>query len=81
MRIILPIWTFAALAQLTCFGQGSAKLPAPVSHDHSRLLQSESEGPGKFEGPQASEQLSNAPGPVATVSFGRPANSRSRAIT
>jgi len=29
MRNILAIWTFAALAQLACFGQESAKLPVP----------------------------------------------------
>jgi|ERR1700733_1836532 len=71
MRNILAIWTFAALAQLACFGQESAKLPAPFPTATPALPSRGLADTSQLEDSQTSEQLSNAPDPVATTPVGR----------
>ena len=82
MRNILAIWTFAALAQLTCFGQESAKLPAPFPTATPAFSSRGLADTSQFEDSQTSEQLSNAPDPVATTPVRRatalPANEGDR---
>jgi len=71
MRNILAIWTFAALAQLACFGQESAKLPVPFQTATPASSSRGVEDPSQLEDSQASKQLSNAPDPAATTPVGR----------
>jgi hypothetical protein len=71
MRNILAIWTFAALAPLACFGQESAKLPAPFPPATPAFPSLSLACTSHLEDSQTSEQLSNAPDPVATTPVGR----------
>lgn len=82
MRNMLSIWTLAALAQLACFGQESAKPPATLPMATSVSSTRVADNPDQFEDWQSSAQLSNVPDSTATVPTGTaptpPANTGSR---
>jgi len=70
MGNMLSILTLAVLAQLTCVGQESAKLPAPSPTTTPLSSSRDLADPSQSEDARASAQLSNAPDPAATTPGG-----------
>jgi hypothetical protein len=64
---MLTIWTFAALAQLTCLAQKSATLPMPLPTSTPTSSSRALEDPSQLEDLQASKQLSDAANPATTT--------------
>jgi hypothetical protein len=71
MRNILAIWTFAALAQLGCLGQQTAKPSTPIPTTTPAFSSQDLRDTSQSEDSQISEQISNPPDPTATAPTAR----------